>query len=84
MKLTIQAFSTKENNTNWVLLPETSHFLTEKQIIPNVGDALTIAGHDGKLIDLETGSFKHIMSVKVKWLNYASADVAVLLHYVPF
>lgn len=84
MKLTIQAFSIKENNTNWVLLPETSHFVTEKQTIPNVGDALTIAGQDGKLIDLEKGSFKHIMTVKIKWLNYASADVAVLLDYVAF
>ena len=84
MKLTIQAFSIKENNTNWVLLPETSNFLIETQMIPNVSDAITLAGQDGKLIDLETGSFKHIMTVKIKWLNYASADVAVLLHYVPF
>ncbi|HEY8933826.1 MAG TPA: hypothetical protein VIM65_01340 [Cyclobacteriaceae bacterium] len=84
MKLTIQAFSTKEENSNWILLPETSQYLTDKQIIPNVGDALTIAGQDGKLIDLERGSHRHIMTVKIKWLNYASADVAVLLHYVVF
>lgn len=83
MNLTIEAYS-KTANDNWVLLPETTHFLSERQIVPCVGDAITLAGNDGQLLHFEKGSFKNVMTVKIKWIRYNSADIAVLLHYAPF
>ena len=85
MPLKIEAFTTKEGSSpNWILMTETSQYLTDRQLVPNVGEALTLVGKDGSKIDIEPASFKHIMTVKIKWLNYASSDVALLLHYVPF
>ncbi len=84
MPLKIEVFTVKEGSTNWILMPETSQYLTDKQLVPNVGDALTLAGKDGSKIDIESTNFKNIMTVKIKWLNYASSDVALVVHYVPF
>jgi len=86
MSLKIEAFFERnsEQGKKWEPLPKTSQYLTEKQLVPNVGDALTLAGDDGISIGLEPTSLEHIMSVKIKWLNYATSDVAVVLHYVPF
>ncbi|WP_299434341.1 hypothetical protein [uncultured Maribacter sp.] len=82
MSLKIEAYYSEEGS-DWKLLPETSIYLTEKQLIPNVGDGLTLSGNDGiDVLKLSPTDFKHIMTVKRKWYNYASSDVAVLLHYV--
>jgi len=85
MSLKIEAYYTEEGLSNWKLLPKTSEYLTENQLIPNVGDGLTLSGNDGiDILKLEKADFKHIMTVKRKWYNYASCDVAILLHYVPW
>jgi hypothetical protein len=84
MSVKIEVFATKEGSENWTLLPETSQYLTEKQLVPNVGDAVTLVGKDGRDLEIDVNSFKNIMTVKTKWLNYASADVALRVHYLPF
>lgn len=80
-KLRIEAFISEEGLSNWKPLPETSQYLTDKQLVPNVGDGLTLAGEDGKLIGLEKADIQHIQTVKRRWFNYASSDVALLLDY---
>lgn len=80
-KLTIQVFTTKEGNSNWILLPEASAYLTDRQLILNTGDAITLPGADGQLLGIDKGDFKHIQTVKRKWVNYATADVALLVGY---
>lgn len=83
MSLKIEVYHSEGGLNSWDLLPKTSEYLTEKQLIPNVGDGLTLRGDDGtKVLELEPASFKHIMTVKRKWYNYASCDVAILVHYV--
>jgi len=80
-KLKIEVFYSKEGLSNWQLLPETSQYLTERQLVPNTGDALTLCGDDGKILGLEPTDFQHIQTVRRRWLNYASSDVAILVHY---
>lgn len=84
MPLKIDVFAVREGSSNWIPMTETSRYLTDRQLVPNVGDAVTLAGKDGSQIDIEPNSFKNIMTVKLKWLNYNAADVALLVHYVPF
>jgi len=82
MDLKIEVYYTEDGSSSWKLLPETSEYLTEKQLIPNVRDGFTLSGNDGtNILELEQGDIKHIMTVKRRWYNYASSDVAILLHY---
>jgi hypothetical protein len=80
MNIKIEAFYQKEDGKDLILLPKTSNYLTDKQLIPDNGDFLTLDGDDGKIIGLEITSLKNIMTVKKKWLRYASCDVAVILY----
>jgi len=80
-KLKIEVFYSKEGLSDWKLLPETSRYLTERQLVPSTGDGLTFSGEDGKILGLEPTDFQHIQTVRRRWLNYASADVAILVHY---
>lgn len=77
----IEVFGTKSGKKDWILLPGTTAYLNEAQIIPNIGDSITITRTDGVLVDLEKADFKHIQTVKRKWYNYASSDLAILLEY---
>lgn len=80
-KLKIEVFYSEGDMGDWKLFPETSQYLTDKQLVPDTGDGLTLSGDDGKLIGLEPANIQHIQTVKRRWFNYASSDVAILVHY---
>lgn len=80
-KLIIEVFARREESRNWESLPTTSKYLTDKQLIPNVGDALTIASKDGESLGLGKVDSQNIQTVKRRWFNYGTSDVAVFLEY---
>jgi len=65
----------------WIPLPETSQYLTDRQIFPDVNDGLTLAGNDRVLIGLQPTDFEHIQTVTRRWFNYYNADVALFVDY---
>ncbi len=84
-KLKIEVFYLEEGKGNRKLLPLTSKYLEERQLIPNVGDAITLSGNDGvEVLGLDKTSTEHINTVRRVWYNYSSCDVAIFVHYVPF
>ncbi len=83
--LKIEVFYLEEGKNNAKLLPLTSKYLEERQLIPNVGDAVTLSGNDGvEVLGLKTTATEHIMTVRRVWYNYSSCDVAIFVHYVAF
>lgn len=81
-KLKIEVFYSEKEKNSSKLLPKTSEYLTDKQLIPQVGDALTLSTDDAtKVLGLEPNDIKHIMTVRRKWFRYSSADVAIFVHY---
>ena len=82
--LKIEVFVINERG-NWDFLPETGRYLTQKQLIPGINDVICLAGEDWKLANLTDGTdIRHFQSVKLKWYNYATCDVAIQLHYLSF
>lgn len=80
--LKIEVYHYEGKKDHFKLLPETSQYLTEKQLIPNVGDDLTLDGRDGiKILGLNSTSLENIMTVNRRWFRYATADVAILVNY---
>jgi hypothetical protein len=65
-------------------LPDTSSFLSEKQLIPSVGDALTLCGNDYKLLGISSTDLENVTTITKRWFNYASYDVALICNYVRF
>lgn len=78
-KIRIEVYSTNKNNTNWILMPMTSEYLTEKNLIPGVGDIVALAGTDGEKIGIALESSENLQQVKERWFRHANADVAIVL-----
>jgi hypothetical protein len=74
----------KDSNGRLVELPDTSKYLNSKQLIPFVGDALTLCGDDYKTVSIAANDFKNIVTVIRRWYNYSSYDVALICDYVVF
>jgi hypothetical protein len=74
----------KETTNNWIDLPKTSEWLTERQIFPVAGDAVVLVADDGRLVGFDTTSLKNIMTVKRRWIRHSIADVLVVLEYEPW
>ena len=64
-------------------LPETTKFINEKQLVPNVGDFLTLVGKDHALLNIERTSLENIQTVTKRWYNYGEYDIAFICKYQP-
>lgn len=74
----------RQTSSNWIDLPRTSEWLGEHQIVPIAGDAVVLAGDDGRLVGVDTTSLQNIMTVKRRWIRHSIADVVVVLEYEPW
>lgn len=80
--LKIGVFFSHENST-WKLLPEISEYLTEKQIIPLLGDRITSLGNDYKVMKLDSlNVFENVVTVQNRVLHYSEYDIAIICDYV--
>lgn len=73
-----------KNHSSWKLLPEVSSFLSEKGLVPNVGDRITAFGGDHKVMDISEADFANCVTVNEKVFKYKQYDVALICDYKPF
>jgi len=73
-----------KNKSPWQKLPDISAFLSEKQLIPNVGDRVTAIGDDHRVMGIPPDDFANCLTVKEKVFRYSSYDIALVCDYVPF
>lgn len=82
MNLNIKVFYQQRKGSQMIPLNDTSTFFNDHQLIPSVGDAVTITdSNEGSEIGLEENSIEHIMTVKRIWYRYSSCDVAIIITY---
>lgn len=81
--ISIRAVAINKNLTsNWIDLPETSKWLSDKQILPIAGDAIGLVGNDGSLAGADPNNLAtNILTVKRRWIRHSIADVVVALEY---
>lgn len=72
-------------SSHFILLDKVSEYLSELQLVPNVGDGLTIFHEDASKIGVEDKtSLEHIQTVYRRWLNYSTCDIAIFVSYKPW
>jgi hypothetical protein len=73
-----------KNNSPWQKLPDISAFLSEKQLVPNVGDRVTAIGDDHKVMGITADDFANCVTVKEKVFHHSGHDIALVCDYIPF
>ena len=78
----IGVFYYKKSGDAWQHLPETSLYLIENGLNPNVGDRISAIGEDYE--KFKPNTLESVMVVKEKIFGYSLSKIALVCTYEPF